>query len=76
MARPPEMTILAEVSSGLSLSTTVFSTKLESPGSAGTSTGSTGAAAAPWPAASKFAVRTDRIFTRSADVTVWIAFPA
>ena len=74
-ARPPEMMMRAEVSSGRSLSESRFSTKLDRPGSAAAATAST-AAEPPSPAAWKEAVRTVTTFLGSVDCTVWMALPA
>ena len=75
MARPPEMMILAEVSSGRSLFDSSSPTKDEMPGSAAAATFSTGAEP-PSPAAWKAEVRTVMTFLASFDFTVWIALPA
>ena len=74
-ARPPEMMILADVSSGRSLSDSLFSTKVERPGSAAALTVET-AAEPPSGADWKEAVRTVMTFLASVDWTVWIALPA
>ena len=74
-ARPPEMMIRAEVSSGRSLAAMRFSTKVERPGLAAAGTVST-AAEPPAPATWKVAVRTVITFLASVAWTVWIALPA
>ena len=74
-ARPPEMMILAEVSSGRSLSDSLFSMKLDRPGLAAAATLST-AAEPPSGAAWKEAVRTVITFLGSLACTVWMALPA
>ena len=74
-ARPPEMMILAEVSSGRSVSESLFSTKVDRPGLAAAATVSTGAEP-PSGAAWKEAVRTVITFLASLDCTVWMALPA
>ena len=75
-ARPPEMMIFAEVSSGRSESDSRSPTKVDSPGSAGTAASSTGAAAPPAPVAWNDAVRMVITFLASDEVTVWMALPA
>ena len=75
MARPPEMMILAEVSSGRSLFDSSSPTNDEMPGSAAAATFSTGAEP-PSPVAWKVEVRMVRTFFASFDFTVWIALPA
>jgi len=74
-ARPPEMMILAEVSSGRSLSDSLFSTNDDRFGSAAAETSST-TAVLPWEANGKEAVRTVTTRIGSVDCTVRIAFPA
>jgi hypothetical protein len=75
MARPPEMMILAEVSSGRSDFDSSSPTKPEMPGSAAAATASTGAEP-PSPVAWNAAVRTVITFLRSVERTVWMALPA
>ena len=75
IARPPEMMILAEVSSGRSDLDNSSPANVEIAGSAAAATASTGAEP-PWPAAGKVEVRTVITFFLSADFTVWIALPA
>jgi hypothetical protein len=75
-ARPPEMMILAEVSSGRSLfRQAVLDEGRDRPLSAAAVTVST-LAEPPSPAAWKEAVRTVMTFLASVDCTVWIALPA
>ena len=76
MARPPEMMILAEVSSGRSDFESSSPIKPESPGSAAAVTGSIGAGAPPAPVAWKAAVRTVITRFRSPERTVCTALPA
>ncbi len=73
--RPPETTIFALVSSGRSDAATLSSTQEARPAAVAPETFSTGAAP-PAATAAKFAVRTVKTFTLSADFTVWIALPA
>ena len=75
MARPPEMMILAEVSSGRSDFDSSSPTNDEIAGSAAAAAVST-AAEPPAPVAWNAAVRTVITFLASDDVTVWIALPA
>ena len=76
MARPPEMTILAEVSSGRSELARASPLKVERPGSSAEGAASTGATPPPVPVPAKAAVRTVTTFTGSFDCTVWMALPA
>ena len=66
IARPPEMTIFAAVSSGLSEVDNSSFTKAESPASAGAAIGSVGAVAFPTGAVANVEVRT--VITRFASV--------
>jgi hypothetical protein len=75
IARPPEMMILAEVSSGRSDFESSSPAKVERPGSAAALTASTGAEP-PSPVAANEAVRTVTTLILSFDFTVWIALPA
>lgn len=68
-ARPPEMMILAKVSSGWSVSESLFPAKLEKPGAAAAKTCSM-AAELPWEANGKEAVRTAMTLDGSVDCTV------
>ena len=75
MPRPPEMTILAEVSSGRSdFDSSAFS-KVERPAAAGREIFSIGAEPLS-PAAGKDVARTVMTFLASPDCTVWMALPA
>src|SRR6185437_3064513 len=75
MARPPEMMILAEVSSGRSDADNSSPTKDDSAGSLAAAAFSIGAEP-PCPAAGKVEVRTVMTFLASDDFTVWMALPA
>ena len=76
MARPPETTILAEVSSGRSSLASASPENADRPGSAAASTASIGAVALPFGVTGNAAVRTVMTFTASEVCTVWIALPA
>ena len=76
MPRPPETTILAEVSSGRSDLDKAALTKLDRPGSAAAATGSIAALPPSALALSKVDVRTVMIFFASLDCTVAMALPA
>src|SRR3954462_3046654 len=75
IARPPEMMILAEVSSGRSDLDSSSPTNDEMPGSAAAVAFSTDAEP-PSPVAWNVEVRTVMTFLASFDFTVWIALPA
>src|SRR5580700_9170454 len=75
IARPPEMTILAAVSSGRSVFDSSSPTNADRPGSVAAVVGSIGAGP-PSPAAWKAAVLIVITFLASRERTVWMALPA